>query len=477
MTFLLILKVTLLFAAALAVSIVATRAAAATRHAILAGAQLAALALPLLALVVPPLAVIPAASSRAPAIIKAPAPVIETASPAAAAAVPPRSSRNALPLVWLAGCALVAVTKGIAYVRAAAIARRARGLFSDEVAQPSAFGRRILLPAAAKTWSADRVRVVLLHEEAHAARHDTVIAMIGDAACALYWFHPLAWLVARRARLERERACDDRVLAEGISATDYAAAMLDVARAMTRGHAAAMPMAERSQIEQRIRAILDPSTRRRSAHAAAALIAIILAAPLLASLNRAVPRPSAIEPDLLGDAVASPYSERIEPPAPPRSVDANGPEAAFIALLAEAAARPPRTSIDFVPERARWALSRARNGTIVAPLIESLRDSDWRVRAYAAWALGHSGDRRATGPLLLLLDEPIWRVRAMAAHALASLGDPAAERAMLDHIADDAWQVRVEVVHYLTAAGGHRAEIAAMRSDRHMAVRAAAESE
>lgn len=473
MTLLLIAKITLLFAAALAVSMLATRAAAATRHTILTGAQLAALALPLLATVVPPLAVIQ--QPRA-IVIAAPAPVIETAD-VFTPAPQPRPARNPLPLIWLAGCAVVAIAKLVSWARAIRIVRSADGMFTNDVDQPSTFGRWILLPPAARNWTTERLRIVLLHEQAHVARHDTLLALLGDVACAVYWFHPLTWLVARRARLERERACDDRVLAAGVSATEYATTMLDVARVITRRHAAAMPMAERSQLEQRIRAILDPATRRCSAHGVVAIAAIIIAAPLLAALNGAVPRPRTIEPDLLGDAVASPYSERVDPPASTRVIDASGPDAALIALLNTAASRAPRGSIDFVPERARWALTQVRNGELVEPLIESLTHPDWRIRAYAAWALGHSGDRRATAPLTMLLDNPVWRVRAMAAHALANLGDPAAERAMQNRIDDPAWQVRTEVVRYLQSTGGHQTEIDAMRTDRHMAVRAAAENQ
>lgn len=469
MTLLLLGKVTVLFAAALAFALFAKRAASATRHAVLSGAQLAALALPLLVIVVPPLSFLPARAQTRIVRTHTPGPVIETRS------IAPRSSFDPLPWIWLAGAAIVAAWKLAGYARAFAITRRAKNMYSDEVAQPSAFGRRILLPTAAKTWSDERVRIVLLHEQAHVARHDTLVAVIGDLACALYWFHPLAWLVARRAELERERACDDRVLAAGIAADDYATTMLDVARIVLRRRAAAMPMAEGTHVEQRIRAILDPTTRRRSAHAFATVLVILAAAPILAALHRAVPRPRGGEPDLRGDAVASPFSERITPAASWSDVEANGPDAALIAFLRNAEAMPPRSNIDFVSERARWALTRIHNGQLVAPLIESLHDDDWRIRAYAAWALGYSRDARATAPIASQLDESNWRVRAMAAHALAELADPAVESAMLDHLGDDAWQVRTEVVHYLKAIGGHRAEIEAMRRDRHMAVRGAAE--
>src|SRR5688572_27565594 len=212
------------------------------------------------------------------------------------------------------------MSKLVSLLRAAWIVRRARRagdvLLTDEVEQPSTLGRWILMPHTAASWTPERLRAVMLHEQAHVARHDTLIALIGDAACAVYWFHPLAWLVARRARLERERACDDRVLAAGVAPADYATAMLDVARTM-RSDAAVMAMAERSQLEQRIRAILDPALRRRSRRAGgfAVLMATLAAAPLLAALTpfAEVPRPVSGEPDLLGDAIASPFSERIDP--------------------------------------------------------------------------------------------------------------------------------------------------------------------
>ncbi len=472
MSVLLLAKLTLLFAGALIAAMIVKNAA--TRHALLAGAQLAALIVPFLTVTLPPLRVLPAPSMRS---LGSSGPRVLGPSGGGwdrATEQPSNSGTRVLFLIYLTGLTLIALTKATAYARAFLITRRADGMFSADINQPATFGNRILLPLAAKQWSEEKLRIVLLHEQAHVARRDTLHGILSDVTCAVYWFHPLAWIVAARAGLERERACDDRVLASGIAPSDYAAAMLDVARAMTRGHAATMPMAEVSHIERRIRAILDPTTRRRSAHALAALACVVAAAPLLAALNDVFPRPRAIEPDLLGNWTASPYSERLEPPAPLTYVDATGPDAALIALLNDSAARPPRHDIDFVPERSRWALAQVRNGEVVPSLLESLSDADWRIRAYAAWALGHS-DTRATLPLTALLDESNWRVRAMAAHALANLGDRAAERTMLDHLDDDAWQVRVEVVHYLNAIGGHRADVAAMRSDRHMAVRGAAE--
>ena len=74
---------------------------------------------------------------------------------------------------------------------------------------------KILLPATASAWPADRIRVVLAHELAHVVRHDWLTQISAELLRALYWFNPLVWLAARRLREESERACDDAVLETG----------------------------------------------------------------------------------------------------------------------------------------------------------------------------------------------------------------------------------------------------------------------
>src|SRR5262249_36060704 len=69
----------------------------------------------------------------------------------------------------------------------------------------------IVLPAASRSWSPDRLRTVLLHELIHVERRDLLAHVIAQAVCCLYWFHPLAWIAARELRRQRERACDDAV--------------------------------------------------------------------------------------------------------------------------------------------------------------------------------------------------------------------------------------------------------------------------
>lgn len=149
----------------------------------------------------------------------------------------------------------------------------------------------VLLPADSESWDVDRRREVLLHELAHVRRLDCLTQMIARAACAVYWFHPLAWFAERRMRIERERACDDVVLLAGARASDYAGHLLEIAqtRRVPRAAAlAALEMARPSQLEGRLTAILDPARRRQAPGrgvAAVSLLAAVLTLVPLATLH------------------------------------------------------------------------------------------------------------------------------------------------------------------------------------------------
>ena len=149
--------------------------------------------------------------------------------------------------------------------------RRLRFLRSGRASMPVATGLfrpSVIMPADADTWSESRLRVVLLHELAHVKRRDCLTHVLAQLACAFYWFNPLAWLAVKRARAERERACDDLVLACGTRGSEYADLLLEMARVL-RGDrfpallgGASLAMAHRSQLEGRLMAILDPRVPR-----------------------------------------------------------------------------------------------------------------------------------------------------------------------------------------------------------------------
>ncbi|HEX3584638.1 MAG TPA: M56 family metallopeptidase, partial [Candidatus Angelobacter sp.] len=98
-------------------------------------------------------------------------------------------------------------------------------LVSDEIEVPITTGTmfpRIVLSLDYQDWSPMRRAAILNHELAHIKRLDAFTQALANVATSLYWFHPLVWLMARAMRAERERACDDHVLAAGTKASDYA---------------------------------------------------------------------------------------------------------------------------------------------------------------------------------------------------------------------------------------------------------------
>jgi VWFA-related protein len=145
--------------------------------------------------------------------------------------------------------------------------RHVRLLSSPAVGVPIVYGywnAAVMLPANASTWPEDRRRAFLLHELAHVARHDCLTQTLAHIARLLYWPNPLAWWLVKRLRAEAERACDDRVLSAGTPASDYAAHLLDAARDLSRARRpiAVLAVVERSRLEDRLLALLDPGLRR-----------------------------------------------------------------------------------------------------------------------------------------------------------------------------------------------------------------------
>ena len=158
---------------------------------------------------------------------------------------------------------------------------------ADATSMPVTWGMvrpRILLPAAAKEWSADRRRAVLSHELAHIARHDWFVQICAELACGIYWFQPLVWFAATSLRNESERACDDSVLNGGIDASDYANQLLDLARTLKnehRGWSAALAIARPSNLERRFIAMLNPTLNRGGLSRGTGLLTRIAALCLL----------------------------------------------------------------------------------------------------------------------------------------------------------------------------------------------------
>jgi bla regulator protein blaR1 len=72
------------------------------------------------------------------------------------------------------------------------------------------------------------LQAILAHEVWHVRRHDNLAAAIHMLVEALFWFHPLVWWLGARMVEERERACDEEVVAMGGERQVYAESILKV---------------------------------------------------------------------------------------------------------------------------------------------------------------------------------------------------------------------------------------------------------
>jgi beta-lactamase regulating signal transducer with metallopeptidase domain len=175
--------------------------------------------------------------------------------------------------------------------------RRVRLLETGRAVVPMTWGILrpiVLFPVAWREWTDSRRRLVLLHELAHVKRCDVAFQLMARLACALYWFHPLAWYALRRLRIERELACDDCVLMTGARPSEYAQELLDIAR---HYQSLALPttvaMAQTSNLEHRIRALLDHARPHLPLSRTAARFLLLAAIVLVTGV--AVVRPSRVE--------------------------------------------------------------------------------------------------------------------------------------------------------------------------------------
>lgn len=149
--------------------------------------------------------------------------------------------RRWLALGWLAGAVWLLAILGIATSRLHSAIRRDRrapspqvaGLLNEAAAAlhmrtpeavetaaidvPGVMGLMrpvVILPAGLeKRFTPGEIRFLLLHELAHIRSGDLWTNFLARILQALHWFNPLLWLAFRRMRLDRESACDARVLA------------------------------------------------------------------------------------------------------------------------------------------------------------------------------------------------------------------------------------------------------------------------
>jgi bla regulator protein blaR1 len=248
----------------------------------------------------------PAAASLTPAVNAVAAPVAAWTLPTAGDLA-----------VWLYLLPLVALflTMVVAVVRLGAMHRRANVLVnpswqaalamaqrrmgfkhgtallvSEELRSPVSWGvmRPIILLNEQAVGAVGEAEAIIAHELAHVARLDWAKLLISRLACALFWFNPLVWRLARECHQLREEAADDAVLLSEVDGADYASLLVNAARhdnkaLLIAAHGVAPG---KDSLKRRITRVLDADLARgpaNNAWTALCLVSLVaVAAPLAA---------------------------------------------------------------------------------------------------------------------------------------------------------------------------------------------------
>lgn len=328
------------------------------------------------------------------------------------------------------------------------ITRPIRLLQSQAVAVPMTYGVRrpvVMLPLEAMNWPEDQKEVILLHEMMHVRRNDFLVHLVAHVALAVHWFNPLAWYGAFRLRAERERACDDEVLAAGVPSTNYADHLLDMAKSILTGREAsrvALAMARPSELRSRIAAILDPSQQRgRISRVQPSIVAVLM---LLAVLPLAAAQPftgnsgpGAVPAPPTPAVIAVPAPEEIPAPAV-EALDVEMPEvpADIFAAVASAVALEDTTEDEALKAQrhAIFALSQLPREQAIPRLTEIARThSNPVLRGEAIFWLGQRGGADVADMLTeFARNDASPEVQKKALFALSQLGGGAGVTALIN---------------------------------------------
>ena len=366
---------------------------------------------------------------------------------------------------------------------------RLRFLRSGRATMPVATGLfrpSVIMPADADSWSESRLRVVLLHELAHVKRRDCLTHVLAQAACAFYWFNPLAWLAVKRARAERERACDDLVLACGTRGSEYADLLLEMARVL-RGDrfpallgGASLAMAHRSQLEGRLMAILDPKVPRSGLTRARALAVVAVACFMVAPLAALQPWGSHTEITADVDSSADAPSAAVQMPAPAVASVMPQPQAQPAPRPApQPAPMPARPAVDqqerenetehetdapvvlhaveavFVPHA--MTAVQASAAAIASSVREAVAEVAEQEPKVAGEKGGQKADPRMVAALTAALKDTDKEVRETAMHALVQMRDPSIFEPLLQALKDASPDVREQAAFGLGQMRDRRA--------------------
>jgi len=186
--------------------------------------------------------------------------------------------------VWLRGISrrAVRVEAGVAESLMGG-SRQATLCVSDEVDRPCVVGffrPRILVPAALlEKLSEDELRQIVMHEMEHLRRGDDWTNLVQKLSLVVFPLNPALIWIERQLCVERELACDDRVLKVTGARKAYAACLANLAEhsLVRRGVSLALGAWERqSEVVRRVHRILAGSRNEMGRRQVVGVVAVLM---------------------------------------------------------------------------------------------------------------------------------------------------------------------------------------------------------
>ena len=166
------------------------------------------------------------------------------------------------------------------------------------------WGRRIVMSRA----DYERYPAILAHERQHVQRHHSLDVALMTAVAALHWFNPLVWITRAELKLLHEYEADERLIQQGIDATQYQ--LLLVRKAVGEQRFSLANGFDHAKLKQRINMMQRKPSSGWMRLAYAGILPLLAGTMFLCNPVRAEVRPA---PDAPATAVAPPDTAKVVP--------------------------------------------------------------------------------------------------------------------------------------------------------------------
>lgn len=191
--------------------------------------------------------------------------------------------------IWLAGVTLLVLYSIISLIRLKSKLQSRIGLrdniyLTDEIDMPFVMGiikQKIYLPS---NITKEAMEYVILHEQTHIKRRDSLIKGIAFFVTILHWFNPLAWVSFFCMGSDMEMSCDETVIKQlgEDSCAPYAQTLLSIS--LGRKGSKGMPLAfGEGNVKNRIKNIMQYKKPLFFTGIFAGIFIVILSVGLLAN--------------------------------------------------------------------------------------------------------------------------------------------------------------------------------------------------